>query len=261
VFADVDPYSWSLDPGTALGVADQIDAAMPVAIFGTPCDPYAWDDFTAKTGKPVIIDAAAAFGNQCIGATTSAVFSLHSTKVLPAGEGGFVASTDANLLDRIRTGSNFGFDNSLVHTPGTNGKLSEYHAAIALASLDQWEETRSQRVGLACHFDSALAELRHRIDPQNAQSTARHVRSVYIVRINSGVDDRLIDGLALRGIESRRWYHPPLHEHPAFANCDRIGQLPVTRRLSKQLLGLPFHLSLPEDAPSRVAAALGELLP
>src|SRR4051812_44661487 len=64
-FVDVDPESWSLD---AHAVIDEIahapapvGAVMPVAPFGRPLDVSAWDAFRARTGVPVVIDAAAGF--------------------------------------------------------------------------------------------------------------------------------------------------------------------------------------------------------
>ena len=260
VFGDVDPQTWALEVATAEGCVDQIDAVLPVAIFGRQCDAHAWDQFTARTGKPVVIDAAGAFGNQSPGATTAAVFSMHATKALACGEGGFVASTDPEFIRRAWVGSNFGFDGGVVQHPGTNAKLSEYHAALALAALAQWPETRQRRLKLDRQMQAALHPLARRID-LHAPSTGQRVRPVFVVRIPSGVDDALVTALAKEGIETRRWYHPPLHEHPAFADAERIGELPATRRLARQLLGLPFHLALPDDAPDRIAAALDRTLP
>ena len=54
----------------------------------------------------------------------------------------------------------------------------------------------------------------------------------------------LAERLREQGIHTRRWYHPPLHQHPAFAEVPRAGDLPVTRRIANQILGLPFHLEI-----------------
>jgi dTDP-4-amino-4,6-dideoxygalactose transaminase len=100
-FIDVDAQSWSLDPAA---VADEIarapapvGAVMPVAPFGLPVDIAAWDAFHADTGVPVVIDAAAGFSSLKPGAAP-AVVSLHATKVLGSGEGGFVICSDPSLF-------------------------------------------------------------------------------------------------------------------------------------------------------------------
>jgi dTDP-4-amino-4,6-dideoxygalactose transaminase len=71
--------------------------------------------------------------------------------------------------------------------------------------------------------------------------------------------------LAERGIETRRWYLPPLTRHPPFAGALTIGpdggpHLPVTDMLAERLLGLPFHTRLAEEDVARVVAALGDAL-
>ncbi len=83
---------------------------LTVALHGHVHEPEAWDAFSAETGIPVLIDAAGATGHQKIGSTTSAVFSLHATKPLAVGEGGFVATARSEFADRLRTKSNFGFE-------------------------------------------------------------------------------------------------------------------------------------------------------
>lgn len=264
VFGDADLDTWCLSPATAYAAADRIDAVMPVSVFGCAQDTSAWDTFTEDTGLPVLIDAAGAFGNQGVGRTTRVVFSLHTTKALAAGEGGFVACIDPAFARAIRIASNFGYDHedphhSTIEQAGTNAKLSEYHAAVGLASLAAWPEQSAQRVALADAYAVGLRRLGDKVILQAAG--ARWVRSVLVVRVPSGIDDATIAGLAGLGIESRRWYWPPLHQHRAFAKLDRVGALPHTEMLAGQLVGLPFHLHLDPDSVARVCAALDAILP
>jgi dTDP-4-amino-4,6-dideoxygalactose transaminase len=70
----------------------------------------------------------------------------------------------------------------------------------------------------------------------------------------------VVSALAGCGIETRRWYCPPLHEHPAFAPF-ATGQAPeVSSRLGTSLLGLPFHHFLSSEDIGAVVAALAEAL-
>src|SRR5207248_11028306 len=86
-FCDVDPDSWTLDPEVLARRDDLPDAAAVLVTcpFGEPVDSAAWDDFTAQTHIPVVIDAAAAFdtvdtGTMKVG-RSPLVISLHATKV------------------------------------------------------------------------------------------------------------------------------------------------------------------------------------
>src|SRR3954468_24014544 len=110
VFADVDPQTWLLTPAIAERVAGEmrLGAVMPVSTYGAPQGRDEWDAFVARTTLPVVMDAAAAFDSQQMGSRYAAAFSMHATKVLGAGEGGFVASADDAFLERVRRLSNFG---------------------------------------------------------------------------------------------------------------------------------------------------------
>lgn len=119
----------------------------------------AWGNFEKITGLPVIVDAAAAFGSQWLnGAQGTLVFSMHATKSLPAGEGGLVVSSRIGLARKVRQLSNFGINldpklglavGTLAYA-GTNAKMSEYHAAIALEMLTHWELHASCRIPDDC---------------------------------------------------------------------------------------------------------------
>ncbi|MEM7147001.1 MAG: DegT/DnrJ/EryC1/StrS family aminotransferase [Verrucomicrobiota bacterium] len=258
LFAEVNPDTWTLTPELARVPTAPFAAVLPVAIFGHPIDPDPWDHFTEETSCPVLVDAASAFGNQSIGRTTAAAFSLHTTKTLSAGEGGFVAANNPTLINHIRSISNFGFvgEPGMVTTPGTNAKLSEYHAAVALANLKRWPKSQTQRLSLATEYAKILTDtLADRVSLQN--DGALWTRSVFVARFpNHSIDQTLVAALADDGIEARRWYHPPLHEHPAFTDCPQAGDLAVTRTLANELLGLPFHLDLTPEDIHRIAAAL-----
>ena len=245
VLADVDADSWLLTPEIARAALENpsVRAIMPVAALGCPQPVSAWDAFTAETGIPVVIDAAAAFGHQPIGETTAAVFSLHATKNLGIGEGGIVAGADPEFIGRIRNTSNFGFEAGEIRHIGTNAKLSEYHAAVGLAALDRWPERKQLKRRLFQAYRARLGELSRPVLFQ--AGVEQIVPPALAVRLPEQHDPAgLAERLRERGIHTRRWYYPPLHRHPAFAEAPRAGDLPVTRRIANQLLGLPFHLEI-----------------
>ena len=90
LFVDVDEQG-AMTPEIArqaLTGVQAVGAAMPVAVYGQPMDPAPWERFQAETGVPVVIDAAPGFDSARPGALLSVV-SLHATKILGVGEGGF----------------------------------------------------------------------------------------------------------------------------------------------------------------------------
>lgn len=255
VIADVDPHSWLLTPSLARDAAARmrLAAVMPVATFGCPHDMQAWNAFSADTGLPVVIDAAAAYGNQwdCGGATL--VFSLHATKSLAAGEGGIVASRDARMVARVRQLSNFGISlDARAITPvgqveisGTNAKMSEYHAAIGLANLARWPAHSAQRIALYERYQGALGAVAA-LRPAWQRTPAAITRTLLCFRVPvAGMREAIELACAQARIDTRRWYLPALNRHDGFTELPVCGPLPVADALSNELVGLPFHTRLP----------------
>jgi len=266
VVADVDPDSWLLTPGIARAAVREIGAraVVPVTTFGAEQDGEAWSAFAHDTHVPVIIDAAAGFGNQRDPGPTCAVFSLHATKPLAAGEGGFVVTRDAHLAHAIRRLSNFGINLDRPHdgpigsavATGTNAKLSEYHAAVALASLDRWAATAAERSALYARAVRAMqSACGGRLAMQAAPSDT--VRSVCAFRFpDPGVRDRVELICGQRGIGTRRWYLPTIDRQPAFGHVAHLPT-PCADHLGERLLGVPFYPGLAASAIDEIAEALG----
>jgi dTDP-4-amino-4,6-dideoxygalactose transaminase len=256
-FVDVDPETWMLDPATidaAIEAAPgEVGAIMPVAAFGHVPDLADWRDVADWTRIPVIVDGAAAFdGLTC--APVPVTVSLHATKTVAAGEGGFVACDDYDLIERIRALTAFGFYGDRVsRMPATNGKLSEYAAAVALASLDAWPADRA-RFGLTAQRLRAGLALEPRIAFQSGWG-ARWVSSVCVVGVPNGAAPAMAQTLRAGGVETRDWWGKGCHTHPAFAGSPR-APLPVTDRLAHATLGLPYFVDLEEDASARITQAL-----
>lgn len=265
VVADIDADTWLLTPDIARAAVRSIGAraVIPVTTFGAEQDGEAWAAFARDTGVPVVMDAAAGFGNQRDPGPTCAVFSLHATKPLAAGEGGFVVTRDAHLAHAIRRLSNFGINldrpldgpiGSAVAT-GTNAKLSEYHAAVAHASLDRWTDIAAMRQSVyeRC-VRTAQDACGGRLGVQRVPSST--VRSVCAYRFpDAGTRDRAEQALQARSIGTRRWYLPTIDRQPAFGHVDHLPT-PVAEALSARLLGVPFYPDLPQPAIDEIAVAL-----
>lgn len=262
LIGDVDADTWLLTPETARAYAarHRVDAVMPVATFGNPQDVEAWDKFVEDTGIPVIIDAAGAFGNQRVGRRCHVVFSLHATKALAAGEGGMVVSYDQQLTSLVRRLSNFGIDlerGSQVFVAGENGKLSEYHAAIAHAALDQWPVVVERRRAVQARYQHILQQ--HCPALRMQRRAENGIYPILVGLLPPGQRAReLQPALLARGIETRQWYCPTLDRHPAFASF-AVGPLPVAHELAERLIGLPFFVDIDEEQMQRVAQAVAEL--
>jgi len=229
VLCDVDA-NWTL--------VDIDENSLPVCPFGA----------SVKPGG--LVDAAAAFGNQHKG---NRVYSLHATKSLPAGEGGLICG-DEGLMDRVRRLASFGLDSSrfahgVVYESGTNAKMSEYHAAVALASLDEWPEIMAKRKVLSDAYKDRLSV------PIQPREDGVYTSMPVIV------DDaqRVATDMARMGVETRRWYTPTLDRHPAFRHLPREGDLKRSHELEASVLCLPFHLGMSLADVDKVCEVLNEV--
>jgi dTDP-4-amino-4,6-dideoxygalactose transaminase len=214
---------------------------MPVAPFGASIDVSAWDAFAKETGIPVVIDAAAGF-DSAAGSENPLVLSLHATKVMGIGEGGAVLCTDEAMAENIRAGRNFGFlENRSAKLAGTNAKLSEYGAAVGLAALDCWKETRlSTHAVVQCYLDIFSECMGITFGPCFSAEIAN---STCNVLLETPVADRVIYQLKSDGIEARKWWNNGCHKEPVFKKCAR-EPLPMTEFLTERVVGLPFFRGL-----------------
>jgi len=263
VIADVDPESWVLTPAIAREAAQQsqFDAVMPVSTFGFAHDTTAWDELSTELNVPVIIDAAGAYGNQLSGKRIDVVYSFHATKSFGAAEGGAMLSPSPERIKTVRRLANFGIDTStgLLAEHGTNGKMSEYHCAIGLASFDAWEDTKAERRVLMGRYMKALRQHCPQLSFQ--QKDPDGVYPLMSVAIPADSDIQQVrDQLSAHGIETRRWYSPSLSTHPALADMPRAGDLAAAEALGQRILGLPFFLSMSNEQISHICGTLAAVL-
>ncbi len=243
-FVDVDESTWALSPDRVLHVLRTTDvrAVLVVAPFGAPIACEVWESFQVKTGVPVIIDAAAGFDTFSLCRTTLPfMISLHATKVFGIGEGAIIVG-DAEFIKACRSRGQFGFQQDRVaHSAGINAKLSEYAAAVGLAGLDQWGRTRQEWQSLKNHFLQASTgfDLMPGFEGDWV-SCYGHVLT--------------LEKLSL-SFETRQWWQGGCHTHPAYQHYPKTD-LPITEKLARQCLGIPYWLGL---TPSQLIAIFAEL--
>ena len=258
VIADVDEECWLLTPEIAYQVVNKehIDAVLTVAAFGMPHDMHAWEKFERDTDIPVIVDAAAAYGSQWLnGAQGTLIFSLHATKSLAAGEGGLVISTRPGLAESVRRLSNFGicmnpgenFRVGELSACGSNAKMSEYHAAVALASLETWESKAEKRRELREEMISMLQENSsvNLLWQKDSFCGTVVAPTLLCTCLPDEMTREKIEKACYSGkIMTRRWYQPIISDMPIINNISKVLPITKARELSRNLIGLPFFIGI-----------------
>lgn len=278
VFVDVDPTTWTLTPEIARSVLSHstIDAIMPVSIYGVPVPATEWDDISVRLNVPVLIDAAAALESQPVPRDCLIAHSFHATKPFGIGEGGALVGRSAETISRCRQYSNFGTVGRICYMEGTNGKLSEYHAAVGLAQLDRWADIKRRRHQLLRQYIEQLQCLSEFVSLQ--PNLDRAVPSCLMLLLTEPVADFVIAEAERHGCTFHRTYLPPLYRHPYFSDATVVAsdgssssELPdVTHKrrsmrtsesLFQRLVGVPFHSFMNEEDVTFVATVLKKLLP
>jgi dTDP-4-amino-4,6-dideoxygalactose transaminase len=261
VFVDVDPVTFTMDPSQVeKAVTPRTKVILPVHLYGHPADMGPINAVAARHGLPVLEDAAQAHGAENEGRRAgtlghAACFSFYPGKNLGAyGDAGCVVTNDREFAARVRQIANHGggtnkYDNVVV---GTNSRLDTLQAAILrvkLRHLDAWDAERVARVRA---YAQALAEVPGVIVPRE-RAGARSAWHLFTVRATDR--DGLQKHLAAQGVATAVHYPRPIHLQPAMAAAGgRAGDLPVSERLSREVLSLPLYPELPLETVAGIAA-------
>ena len=269
VFADIDERTFNVDPAAVeAAITPRTRAIVPIHIFGYPCDIEAVSRVAAEHGVPVVEDACEALGCSVDGRPVGshgnpAVYGFYPNKQLTTGEGGMVTTDDEDVAADMRSLVNQGrSDNGdwLVHQRlGFNFRMDEMSAAVGLAQLEKLEFMLAERARVARRYGQQLAG----IEGVELPYEGRHPRSwfIYHVRLAGHIDRAsVIEAMAARGISTRP-YLPAIHLQPEYRSLGmREGMLPVTERVSRSTLALPFFIQLQDEDVDHVCASLREVL-
>jgi dTDP-4-amino-4,6-dideoxygalactose transaminase len=203
-------------------------------------------------------------------------FSMQSSKLLTAGEGGAVSTDDADYERRLRTLINCGrlaADGSGEPVLGHNLRLTEWQAAILREQLERLPEQHTRRRERRAVFARALSELRGLslapVDPRVSEPTCYQTIVRYDRRAFADAPrDAVIAALNAEGVPCAGRFYVPLPDDPLFARdpltnpavragVDYTGlSFPVAARAAyEEAIWLPHHLFLGTDNDARDVAA------
>jgi dTDP-4-amino-4,6-dideoxygalactose transaminase len=260
VFVDVDETTYTLDPKKlAAAITARTKVIIPVHLYGHPC---AMDEINAiakAKNIPVLEDsaqghAATLNGKRAGGLGHAACFSFYPGKNLGAyGDAGAVVSNDVDFVAKVRQIANHGggtnkYDNVVV---GTNSRLDTLQAAILRAKLPHlqlWTDERRER---ALAYSKLLDGTPGLKTPKEGPG-AKSAWHLYTVR--SKHRDALAEELKKQGVSTAVHYPRPIHLQPAMAPAGgKVGDLPVSEDLSREVLCLPLYPELPMAEVERIA--------
>jgi dTDP-4-amino-4,6-dideoxygalactose transaminase len=261
VFVDIDSQTLNIDASKIEdAVTEETSAILATHIYGNPCDIEKIDEIARKHNLKVIYDGAHAFG---VRINNKSVFeygnisicSLHATKSYHSVEGGLIISRDSELIKKLQSMRNFGFDADKILELGINAKNSELHAAIGLANLKYIDEIISKRKELTEHYIQKLKAVKGVFPLWNKKAIKNYAYFPIIFETEELLKISM-EILKSNGIFTRRHFYPPLPKSlPYVTQCD----MPVTDEITGKVLCLPLFFDLSFEDVDLIANLLSNI--
>lgn len=261
---DIELDSWDMNINDIenLNIFEEIGLIVPVSIYGKNVNIEKWEKFNKKHNIAIVIDAAASFDTISVEylkrlKNISLCLSFHATKVFGIGEGGCIMKSKETEDEPFFRAINFGFYQSREsYGFSINGKMSEYHAAIGLASIDSWEKKIKKLNSIRkMYFD-----LSTQYNIYDNIICGNNISLAYCLYLNKShhTKNYIRVELTKQNIDFRFWYEDGLHSHPAYKKI-KHQTLKNTSKISKLLIGIPMHEFLKKEDINHVTKSLAGL--
>lgn len=247
IFVDIDPQTFNMDPTK---IEEKITyhtvGIMPVHVFGNACDIEAIDAIAKKHNLKVIYDAAHAM---CVNYKGRSIFdygdisttSFHATKLFGTAEGGAIFTTDEVIDKKLRRIRFFGFENHVdIVEDGTNGKMTEIHAAVGLANLKYLDRALEDRFNKYMYYKDNLSSVTG-VSFQKINDGACNY-SYFPILFHSEKDClKVLSALNSEDIYPRRYFYPSIN---TFNRLFPYVCMPISEDIASRILCLPLYYSL-----------------
>jgi dTDP-4-amino-4,6-dideoxygalactose transaminase len=244
VFVDVDPNTYCLDPkAVRAAITNRTRALMPVHLAMRFADMDALLAIAREHELLIIEDCAHAHGGQFQGRGAGAggdagCFSFQESKLMTAGEGGFVLTNRLDCFEALQSIINCGrpslTDQFQRKVLGANYRMTELQASLLLGQLDLWPELCQKRSRHAALLSASLGKLQHvrPLPPQPGLTRETLYNYVFQYRPSGPAParDLFVAALEAEGIPcDGRFYEPVYRSDLFYVTHDTAPQLTLGR--------------------------------
>ena len=270
VFVDVNEATFNIDPASlkrGIATARQRGlkpvAVIPVDLFGQSADYDPIAAIAETEGLFVLGDAAQGFGARYKGRRIGSLGLATATSFFPTkplgcfGDGGAIFTNDEKLAETLRSIRVHGqgsdkYDNVRL---GLTGRLDTMQAAVLIEKLKIFDDEIAARNRVAERYARGLGNL---VTVPRLAEGCTSVWAQYTIRLPEGADrDGFAAALKAQGIPTMVYYAKSMHQQTAYkAFPVAEGGLPVSEKLSADVISLPIHAYLDEATQARVIEAV-----
>ncbi len=249
IFADIKPDTYTISvEDVKRKITSRTKAIMPVDLYGLPAETKQLREIADKHGLKIIEDAAQAHGatmeDKPVGRfADAACWSFYASKNMTTGEGGMLTTNDKEIAEKARIMRSHGEKtkyNSVML--GQNYHLPEIQAAIGCVQLARLPKFVSKRRENAHRLTKLLGKthgLQLPAEPERTKSSW-YLYTVALKQTNEKQRNKFVEELRRRGIGAEVYYVNPVHLMSYYRQFGKY-ELPVTEKVSRQVLSLPVH--------------------
>ena len=256
ILTDIDMNDGSIDLSNS---KNNVNAIIPVHIYGNPCDFDSVKTFAENQKIPIIEDACQAHGaiykNKKVGSISDVgCFSFYPTKNMTVGgDGGMTTTNNEETALKIRSIRDNGrktkneFDKL-----GFTMRLNTVNAAIGRVQLIHLDEKNTRRREIVTEYTKNLVN--DCILPENPDG-----KSVYHqIVIKHEKRDEIRKELADNDIGSAIYYEKPIHKQPIY--LDYRFNLPNSEKFSKEIMSLPSYPLLTNEQVKIISEHVNKII-
>ena len=251
----------------------KIKALVPVSFAGYPFEMEPFRIMAIENGAVLIEDACHSLGGyrehdkgvRKIGCDADmTVLSFHPVKHITTGEGGAVATQNAEFARRLRLFRSHGITrspeefeecpdgpwHSEMQMLGYNYRLSDIHCALGCSQLRRLDMFVERRRELAALYRWHLAGLEGVYQPPAKSGHAYHL---FPIQVESRQRANLFTYLAKSGIQLQVHYPPvPLHPYYKKRFGYQKGDFPESESFYDEAISLPLYPAMEDSDVERV---------
>ena len=241
VFVDIIKDNYTIDPqDIQKKITKKTKAIIPVHLYGNLASIEEISEIATKNNLKVIEDSCQSLGSTYKGKQSGTFFdlgcfSMYPAKVMTSGEGGFIATNNKKLHEKLlmirNHGMEKGYDSKIF---GLNFRLPEINAAIAKEQMKKLPKFLKLRKRNATLLSNLISNSKIILPNERKNESVNW----YLYTAAHPKRNKILKKLNSLGIGATTYYPTPIHKTPFYKTKTK---LPVTDWASSNVFSLPIH--------------------